>query len=42
MENKTKVNYKKLYTDIIITKFPEKLEKCIFFLEKKNTSLRYH
>ena len=33
-----KPNYKKIYTDILSQKYPEKKDKCISLLEKQNLS----
>lgn len=32
-------DYRRIYIDLIIARFPEKLESCISFLEKNLTSL---
>lgn len=36
METITQPNYKQIFSDIILHKFPDKMEKCKSYLTKKN------
>jgi transcriptional regulator of acetoin/glycerol metabolism len=38
MKKISQINYKQIYADILSYKYPEKIDKCRFFLEKDSLS----